>query len=138
MVPANDSQRIVGESKVSVQFLTSPLFKKTYAEKTQAVPGLAAKFTDFVNAKTNNPIQQFGKNDTPMISAGPMGRAVPGIKHAHLTQDLSVFYTMGGRNPTMFYLYGIFSHKDSGTGNSPNVKAQKSLGQQMANQQFTN
>jgi len=122
---------------MSAKFMMSPLFKKTYAEKSQAVPGLAAKFADFVGTKTENPIQQFGKSDTQMVSAGPLGRAVPGLKHAHLTQDLSVFYTLGGRNPTVFNLYGIFSHKDSGTGNNANIKTQKSLGQQLQNQQFT-
>lgn len=137
MERAHDSPAVTGELEVSVQFLMSPLFKKTYAEKTQAVPGLAAKFADFVGTKTQNPIQQFGKSDTAMIATGPLGRAVPGLKHAHLTQDLSVFYTISGRNPTVFNLYGIFGHKDSGTGTSQNIKTQKSLGQQLANQGFT-
>jgi len=137
MEQANDCRRTVGESKVSVRFLMSPLFKQTYTDRTRGTPGLAAKVADFISVKTQNPIQQFGKNDTPMIGTGPLGRAVPGIKHAHLTQDLSVFYTIEGRNPTLIKLYGIFGHKESGTGNSANIKQQKSLGQQLANQGFT-
>jgi len=100
-------------------------------------PNLAAKFADFVGTKTENPVQQFGKNDTQMLSAGPLGKAVPGIRHAHLTQDLSIFYTLSGRDPTVFNLYGIFSHRDSGTGNNANPRAQKSLAQQLQNQLFT-
>lgn len=122
---------------MSVRFLMSPLFKQTYADKTQHSDSLKSKVADFISVKSQNAIQQFGKNDTPMISAGPLGRAVPGIKHAHLTQDLSVFYTVEGRNPTLIKLYGIFSHKESGTGNSANIKVQKSLGQQLSNQSFT-
>jgi hypothetical protein len=137
MVGTNDGGAIAGEFELSVQFLTSPLFKKTYAEKTHAISGLSAKFADFVANKTSNPIQPFGKNDTRLVADAPLGKAVPGIRHAHLTQDLSVFYTVSGRDPTLINLYGIFSHKDSGTGNNQNIKIQKSLGQQLANQQFT-
>ena len=137
MVRTNDSRTIIGELEVSVQFLMCPLFRRTYDEKVKSVPGLASKFADFVGSKTGNPIQPFGKNDTRLVADAPLGRAVPGIRHAHLTQDLSVFYTVSGRDPTLFNLYGIFSHKDSGTGNNQNVKIQKSLGQQLANQQFT-
>lgn len=122
---------------MTVRFQMSPLFKKTYTERTQSTPGLASKVADFISVKTQNPIQQFGKSDTPMVSTGPLGRAVPGIRHAHLTQDLSVFYTIEGRNPTLIKLYGIFGHKESGTGNSANIKVQKSLGQQLSNQGFT-
>ena len=137
MEQAHDRPGAVGELEMKVRFLMSPLFKKTYVEKTQMAPNLAAKFADFVGTKTENPVQQFGKNDTQMLSAGPLGKAVPGIRHAHLTQDLSIFYTLSGRDPTVFNLYGIFSHKDSGTGNNANPRAQKSLAQQLQNQLFT-
>lgn len=122
---------------VPVRFQMSPLFKQTYADKTKAVPGLASKVADFISVKTQSPIQTFGKSDTPLIATGPLGRAVPGIRHAHLTQDLSLFYTIEGRNPTLIKLYGIFSHKESGTGNAAKKNLQSSLGQQLANQQFT-
>jgi len=122
---------------MTVRFTMSPLFKETYARHARGAPGLAAKFDAFISAKTQAPIQQFGKNDTLLISTGPLGRSVPGLRHAHLSQDLSVFYTIEGRNPTLIKLYGIFSHKESGTSNNANIKVQKNLGQQLSNQVFT-
>ena len=121
-------------NKVMVQ--TCRLFNQTYENRKRENPLVAQKLADFLAYKHANPMQQFGGSDTTFIATGPLGRAVPKLRHAHITQDLSVFYTIGGANPIVFNLYGIFSHKDSGTGNAPNAKQQKNLGKQLANQTF--
>jgi hypothetical protein len=117
-----------------VRFLDSPMFAETFKQKTSSNPGLANKFEEFKYSKTHNPLQSFGSKDYPMLANGPIGQSVPGMRHAHLTQDISVFYTIEGRNPTLIKLYGLFSHADSGTGSSANNKRQQRAGKQMKNQ----
>ncbi len=117
-------------------FRHSPEYVSTLAKWAINTPHLADKIADFKRAKMENPMQPYGKNDTRMIATGPLGRAVPGLRHVHLTQDLSLFYTLGGSNPHVFDLYGIYSHNESGTGNSQNIKVQKNLGKRLANQSF--
>ena len=119
-----------------VRFLDSPMFDETFKQKIASNPALAKKFEDFKYSKTHNPLQNYGARDYPMIGKGPIGQQVPGIRHAHLTQDISVFYTIEGRNPTIIKLYGLFSHADSGTGTPSNIKRQQAVGKQMKNQVF--
>lgn len=121
---------------MSVVFKHSPEYVSTLAKWAINAPHLAEKIAEFKKVKSANPMQPFGKNDSRMVAAAPLGKAIPGLRHAHLTQDLSLFYTLGGANPHVFHLYGIYSHKESGTGNPSNVKIQKSLGQRMQNQVF--
>ena len=115
----------------SIKFLACDLFNRTFTEKTKNYPGLADKFREFTQSKTDHPGLPFGGSDTPFISAGPLARAIPKLKHAHLTRDLSVFYTIEGKNPTLVQLYGIFSHQESGTGTPGNINKQKSLAKQL-------
>jgi hypothetical protein len=124
-----------GQTSQSVKLLTCPLFDKTLAEKSN-IPGVAEKFNSFVEQKTANPAAPFGSKDSPFMNAGPLSMAVPKLRHAHLTRDLSVFYTIGGKDPTVIRLYGIFSHKDSGTGTPGSTAKQKSLGQRMKYSEF--
>ena len=120
----------------AVEFLVSPLFVETFRQKISGNTSVAKKFEEFKDFKINNPLQNYGAKDYPMLSQGPIGKAVPGMRHAHLTQDISIFYTIEGRNPTKIKLYGLFSHADSGTGNASNIKRQQTLGKQLKNQTF--
>ena len=106
-----------------------------YKETVAKYPQLAPKVADFIRAKNENPTAPFGGSDTHFVGEGPIGRLGLKIKHAHLSQDVSIIYRLHG-NPTMLDLYGLFSHKESGTGNNPNVKIQKSLAKRFANQDF--
>lgn len=121
---------------MSVVFKHSPEYVSTLAKHAINNPALVGKIEEFKRTKMANPMQPFGKNDTRMVADAPLGRAVPGIRHVHLTQDLSLFYTLGGANPHVFNLYGIYSHNESGTGNSQNIKVQKNLGKRLSNQEF--
>ena len=121
---------------MSVVFKHSPEYVSTLAKWAVNVPNLADKIAEFKQTKSQNPMQPYGKNDTRLIATAPLGRAVPGLRYAHLTQDLSIFYTLGGANPHVFNLFGIYSHNESGTGNSQNIKVQKNLGKRLANQSF--
>lgn len=121
---------------MSVVFKNSPEYLSTLAKWGKGNPVLVEKLADFKRTKSANPMQPFGKNDTRMVAASPLGQAVPGLRHAHLTQDLSIFYTLQGANPHVFHLYGIYSHSESGTSNTANIKTQKNLGKRLANQSF--
>lgn len=119
-----------------VEIKICPLFVETFNEKVHGNPVVSKKYSEFKSVKTQNPLQSYGAKDYPMIAQGPIGKLIPGMRHAHLTSDISVFYTIEGRDPTIIKLYGVFSHQDIGTGQPGNPKRQKSMGQQMANQQF--
>ena len=119
-----------------VEIKVCPLFVQTFKEKVHGNPAVDKKYKEFKSIKTQNPLQSYGAKDYPMIAQGPIGKLIPGMRHAHLTSDISVFYTIEGRDPTIIKLYGVFSHQDVGTGQPANPKRQKSAGQQMVNQQF--
>lgn len=95
------------------------------------------KFEEFLDSKKNNPTQPFGK-DTPFISAGPIGRTGLKLKHAHLSQDISVVYRIHGKDPHTIDLYGVYRHKELGTGNTPNIKIQQNLAKKFSNTEITN
>lgn len=85
-----------------------------------------------MTAKTANPLQPFGGKDYPFIKAG----FLDGFKHAGMTQDVSLIYSMSGRDPTIFYCYGFFTHAESGTGNDASIKRQKNLSTRLQGQKF--
>jgi hypothetical protein len=120
-----------------VVFQTCDFFKQTLQDKVSENPIIRKKFDEFVAYKAANPMANYGGSDEPYISKGPLGKAISGLKHAHLTRDLSVMYTLSGNNPRVIKLYGIVSHKDSGTGTPANINKQQSLGKRLVNQSFS-
>lgn len=121
---------------MSVVFKSCPLYMETFVEKARAYPVIGQKMQEFRDFKTANPIQQYGATDKPFIGKGNFAGAVPGLRHAHLTHDIMVAYTISGKNPTEFHLYGIFSHDELGIGQPANIKRQKAQSKRMANQSF--
>ena len=121
----------------SVAFRTSDLYRSTLVDKVRAYPVVGQKIQDFRKFKSENPLQQFGSSDKPFQGAGHFNKAVSGLRHAHLTHDIMIVYTINGRNPTVFDLYGIFSHDELGIGQPGNIKRQKSQAQRLSGQQFS-
>lgn len=119
---------------MSLQALYSDLFKDTFKAKSVAYPVLKDKLQEFLKFKSENPGRPFGSSDKPLQK--PFPDYVPKIMHAHLTKDLSVFYTISGANPTVLKLYGIFSHDDSGTGDTGKKNVQKNVAKRLANADF--
>jgi hypothetical protein len=122
------------ESTNNFEIKKSSLFDKTVQNKSEQLPDLANKIQEFLKFKMINPGQPWG-NDSPFIAAGPLGSAIPKLRHAHLTRDLSLYYTIEGRNPTVIKLYGVFNHHESGTGTPKNINKQKNLARQLVNQE---
>jgi hypothetical protein len=118
-----------------VKFQYSDLFKSTYIEKSRN-PQIAKKFDDFIRSKTLNPVAPYGSSDKPFRGNGFFTSAIPKLRHAHITHDVSIIYLISGFNPTQIRLYGLFSHDEMGTGQPQNIKKQKSLAKQLSNQIF--
>lgn len=118
-----------------VVFKKTVLFDETLAEQIRkSGVKLADRFTSFLDSKKQNPLQPFGSNDKPFIKEGPLGRAIPNetLLHAHLTRDVSVVYSLSGKDPRILKLYGIFTHSDLGTGTPGNVRKQQSMADRLA------
>jgi len=115
------------------QFLRSDLYRRTKAARVDPYPAIRNKFHQFMQTKRANPNQPFGGSDKPFTGQGRYQTAVPGLRHAHITHDLSVVYLVQGRR---VYLFGFFTHDDLGTGSPPNLRRQQALAAQISNQQF--
>jgi len=116
---------------MAVEFKFCPLFYET-SEKHFRNEKVKKQFGQFMASKTANPLQPFGGKDYPFINDGFLA----GFKHAGMTQDISLIYSISGRNPTLIYCYGFFTHAESGTGNDASIKRQKNLAQRMQGQKF--
>jgi len=110
------------------------MFDETLAKKSRQAPNVETKLQEFITAKQQNPIQSWGSKDKPFPADGPIGRMFPKLRYAHLTSDIILFYTMEGRDPITFKLYGVFSHDDIGIGMPRNINRQKSLLKKLAGQ----
>lgn len=115
---------------MAVTFRRCELYKESYFKRIKPYPPLKEKLRQFMEIKRNNPQQQFGSNDKPFVSKGFFFQAIPGLRHAHLTFDLSIVYKVDGNVIT---LYGMFTHDDMGTGQPPNMRKQYSKAKQFAN-----
>lgn len=100
-----------------------------YNETVAAYPSLVKKLNDFTAFKLVNPGERFGPSDSAFSPQGPLGKMK--VKHAHLNQDVSIFYRLSGNS---LYLYGLFSHKESGTASTPQLNKQRSLAKAFSSQ----
>jgi mRNA-degrading endonuclease YafQ of YafQ-DinJ toxin-antitoxin module len=110
---------------MTVTFKTCKLFEKTISKAEQQIK---KKLKDFINWKKDHPIEKFGSSDYP-FKAG----ALTGYSHAKLSFDISIIYRY---KDSVFYLYGVFSHDESGTGQPSNINRQASLLTKFKNQEF--
>lgn len=92
----------------------------------QHIAGLVADFAAFKRA---HPLEPFGSKDYP-FKHDPL----KGIRHAHLTHDISILYTISGNNPKIITLYGVFTHDEIGTGSGGgNKRVQQQTAKRVAN-----
>ena len=114
----------VMEDAGPVQVRASSLLDDSLSNKPADI---AERLRDFIEFKKANPLAQYGKKDTSFNPEGLFGRAIPKLRHAHLNLDISVFYTIEGRDPIQLKIYGVFRHKESGTAQADNKQVQKQL-----------
>lgn len=135
---AMTAEEILGEAgqltrSGEVLFRRAPLYQRTKALRVDPYDKIRRKFQEFMHTKRANPIAMFGSKDQPFVGSGRYGQAIPGLRHAHITHDLSIVYRIAGRE---IYLYGFFTHDDLGTGTPPNLKRQEAMAAQLSNQPF--
>jgi hypothetical protein len=96
---------------------------------------LPERFETFLQTKMNNPMQPFGKSDRPFISAGVIRNAIPNetLLHAHLTPDISVVYSITGKDEKVIKLYGVYTHDEMGIGQPANIRKQKQFADRLSN-----
>lgn len=119
-----------------VKFQTGPLFDQTWRNRSENNASLRNKLEQFVKVKSQDPTESFGASDKPFKSGGFFTNAIPKLRHAHLTHDLSLVYALEGGSDPVIRLYGVFSHDDLGTGNPPNKNRQRNMSAQFAGQTF--
>lgn len=117
---------------MSVVFRLTPLYQETKAFYERTQPEIKKLLGEFLDSKRKNPLAPFGSKDYPFKNVGHYR----GFMHAHLTRDVSVVYTLSGKDPHVISLYMIASHADLGTSNPPNLKKQTQVGKKLAQQQF--
>ena len=120
------------ETQMSVQIRIC----KLYLETIETHSSLRELVVKFMTAKVMDPMAPYGGSDTHFTPDGPIGKTGLKVKHAHITQDVSIIYRLHSANPRLLDLYGVFSHKESGTGNAANIKIQKQLAGRLSNQEF--
>lgn len=114
---------------------TSQLFTDTMADKLRGGgKKIADRFNEFLQTKKNNPLQPFGKSDKPFASDGLIRNSIPNetLLHAHLTHDISVVYSLSGKDPKVLKLYGVFTHDEMGTGQPANLRRQKQFSDRLS------
>ena len=119
-----------------VKFETCALFDESVVQMVRRNKHIIDKIKDFEAVKSANPLARYGNSDETLSPDSLLSLEVPKIRHAKLTSDVSIWYTISGKDPQVIRLYGVFTHDDSGTGQPSNRKKQKSLGARMAHQQF--
>lgn len=116
----------------SVQFRDCAL----HTESVLKYKELKQKLKDFINFKISNPLAPFGGSDKKFTSNGPYNTAIPNLRHAHLSPDISIVYKVHSKNPLLIDLYGLFSHEELGTGNPSKQNTQKAMSKRFAQQTF--
>ena len=114
------------------KFRRYPLYKETYLLRVKPYPKIREKLRQFMEHKRHNPDQSWGGSDKFFKPGAVFYNSIPGIRHAHLTHDLSVVYRVGKQNE--IYLYGVFTHDDLGMGTPANIKRQQAISTKLANQ----
>lgn len=110
-------------------------YKETYLQKVKPYDSIRRKFADFMELKRWNPIEPFGKSDKLFVGTGFFINAVPNLKHAHITQDLSIVYKLDGRT---IWLYGFYTHAELGTSRPANKRIQDAMATKIANKTQAN
>lgn len=123
----------VTPSGPSVVVDVCPMFDETFTRHVKDDDQLKRKLGEFIAFKINNPIGKFGSKDSG--DAGNMfGREVEGIRHAYITHNLRIWYTISGLNPRHLRLYAVLSHDESGTGQPNKVPVMRNVAKQMGTQ----
>ena len=88
----------------------------------------------FMVTKKENPRAQFGAKDETFVFDSKFEKAVPGIRHAHITNNISILYRIVGNNH--IELYGYYTHDELGTGTPRSVQKNTSMANKFSKEVF--
>lgn len=110
------------------------VYNETAVKHSVDTPGVRDALVDFQKEKLANPTAAYKSKDYKL--GNHFDKAVPGMMHAGLTNNVSVFYTLSGANPKTLHLHGVFTHDEAGIGQPANINRQKQVSKRMSNQEF--
>jgi hypothetical protein len=113
------------------------MFNATYKDKKARFPIIKSKIREFGAKKASDSMAPYGSADTRFVSNSPISSLLPGMRHAHLTKDLSVWYKITGGAAPIIKLYGIFTHEETGTGTPAKIAKQISISKKLIDQENT-
>lgn len=134
--PAASQQAPAPATNNAVEIKVCPMYMQTSAEHILRNPFLEEKIETFLKFKVANKLVPANKNDRPSDVKKPIAKAIPGMRKAHLTFDISIWYTISDANPMIIKLYAVLTHDESGTGEPEKIPVQKSVARQMSGQEF--
>jgi len=110
-------------------------FQETISQLDPAKKSLVVqKLIEFLRLKSKDILKQFGTGDRLFVKGGPYARTIKSLSHAHLTQDISIIYHV---IEDAIRLYGVYTHSQLGTGNTPEIRRQQSMAQRFSNFTFS-
>jgi hypothetical protein len=115
-------------------YRTCPLYEESVRRHGAKVLNI---LIEFMKIKDVNAMQAFGSKDYPFVGNGPLAQHKPRLVHAGMTWDISLVYTVSGRNPHIIDLVGFFTHDELGTGQPSKPKIQKQFIKKVSGQKFT-
>lgn len=125
----SEFQAWILESDSQVLVKTCPLFDTTVQRHKDEIENPLKRFIEF---KRQNPLKPINKSDYPFTNEG----FFRGFTHAHLTHDISIWYTLSGHNPRILKLYGVFTHEEAGIGTPAKRPLQRQLRSRLDQQTF--
>lgn len=95
-----------------------------YYETKKKYPELEKKLKTFVAFKLSNVNQPFSKADYQFDGDSALGKKQINmvLRHAHMSQDVSIVYRIHHDTGFFLDLYGLFTHEDIGRKGSPKDK----------------
>ena len=134
-IQLDEAKKSQDKQPLKVQIHSCKELEDCFKHHAINTPGVKEAMKAFIAQKKTDPLSKFGSKDYPL--GNHFDKEVPGILHAGLTHDKSVFYRLSGSGDTRhIHLYGIYGHDEAGFGQPPNIKKQKSLSKKLGNQEF--
>lgn len=131
--------RAVTQAPRQIIFRMGGDFQKTYSKIAQR-PSALTKFEMFrrMRSSPETLTTPLGSSDKLFTPDSPLGKSVPGLRHIHITHDISLVYRIHGSSPTYVDLYGFYTHDDLGSapGGGSKPRTLSKMATQFSNEVF--
>lgn len=88
------------------------------------------KIEDFIRFKVHNPLEKFNNSDRAFSADGVYGNLR--LRKAHVSDDLSIIYSIRGDVPKHLQLLAVMSHSQLGTGTPSNIRRQQQVARRLS------